>query len=77
VVRFALLAALALGASPADGAERKPNVVVILADDVGHADLGCFGQKELHTPRLDRMAKEGMKLTQFYAGGGSGVPSRA
>jgi uncharacterized sulfatase len=79
VVRFALFAALALVAAhaPAAGAERKPNVVVILADDVGHADLGCFGQKELHTPRLDRMAKEGMKLTQFYAGGGSGVPSRA
>ena len=48
--------------------ERKPNIILILADDLGYGDLGCFGQKTLKTPRLDTMAKEGMKLTQFYAG---------
>jgi arylsulfatase A-like enzyme len=73
-----VLALLALVASPptAPAADRKPNLVVILADDIGYGDLGCFGQKAIPTPRLDRMAKEGMRLTQFYAGGGSGVPSR-
>jgi arylsulfatase A-like enzyme len=50
--------------------------VVILADDLGYGDLGCFGQKILTTPNLDKMAKEGMRLTQFYAGGASGTPSR-
>ena len=76
-VRSVLIAVLfALVPSAAPAADRKPNLVVILADDVGYGDLGCFGQKALETPRLDRMAKEGMRLTQFYAGGGSGVPSR-
>src|SRR5689334_5891598 len=76
---FAVLVAIASVAglsSTASAADRKPNLVVILADDLGYGDLGCFGQTTLRTPRLDRMAREGMRLTQFYAGGGSGVPSR-
>ncbi|VTT99996.1 n-acetylgalactosamine 6-sulfate sulfatase : Sulfatase OS=Planctomyces brasiliensis (strain ATCC 49424 / DSM 5305 / JCM 21570 / NBRC 103401 / IFAM 1448) GN=Plabr_1548 PE=4 SV=1: Sulfatase [Gemmataceae bacterium] len=71
---FSILAA-APTAGAADPAP-KPNIVVILADDIGWADLGCFGQKTLATPNLDRMAKEGMRLTQFYAGGATGGPSR-
>ena len=46
----------------------KPNVIFIMADDLGYGDLGCFGQTKIKTPRLDQMATEGMKLTQFYAG---------
>jgi len=66
-----------LSQPPADTANnRKPNLVIILADDLGYGDLGCFGQTMLKTPHLDQMAKDGMRLTQFYAGGGSGVPSR-
>jgi len=66
-----------LSQPPADAANnRKPNLVVILADDLGYGDLGCFGQTTLKTPHLDQMAKDGMRFTQFYAGGGSGVPSR-
>lgn len=49
-------------------AAEKPNMIFILADDLGYGDLGCFGQSEIQTPRLDQMAKEGMRFTQFYAG---------
>ncbi|MHC4122299.1 MAG: sulfatase family protein [Planctomycetota bacterium] len=45
----------------------KPNLVIIFTDDQGYADLGCFGSKTIKTPRLDAMAKEGMKLTSFYS----------
>jgi hypothetical protein len=47
---------------------RRPNIVFILADDLGYGDLGCYGQKEIRTPNLDRMSAEGMRFTQFYAG---------
>ena len=57
--------------------ERPPNIVLILADDLGYGDLGCFGQKILKTPHLDKMAKEGIKLTQFYAGCTVCAPSRS
>lgn len=57
-------------------ADRPPNIVFILADDLGYGDLGCFGQKVLKTPRLDRLAGEGMRFTQFYAGSTVCAPSR-
>jgi len=62
---FAPLAALQAAEQPAT--PRKPNVVVILADDLGYADIGPFGSTKNRTPHLDRMASEGMKLTSFYA----------
>ena len=55
---------------------RPPNVVLIMADDLGYGDLGCYGQKRIRTPHLDRMAAEGMKFTQFYAGSTVCAPSR-
>lgn len=55
----------------------KPNVILILADDLGYGDLGCYGQKLIQTPHLDRLAKEGMRFTQFYAGSTVCAPSRA
>jgi len=62
------------GARPA---RRRPNVVLIFADDLGYGDLSCFGHPTLHTPNLDRMAAEGMKLTQFYSAAPVCTPSRA
>ena len=55
---------------------RKPNVIYILADDLGYGDLGCYGQKLIKTPNIDRMAKEGMKFTQHYSGSALCAPSR-
>ncbi len=58
-------------------AKQQPNVVVIFADDLGYGDLGCFGHPTIATPELDRMAQEGMKLTQFYSAAPVCTPSRA
>jgi arylsulfatase A-like enzyme len=58
-------------------AEQRPNLVFILADDLGYAELGCYGQKVIHTPRLDRMAGEGIRFTHFYAGATVCAPSRS
>lgn len=54
----------------------KPNVIFILADDLGYGDLGCFGQSQIKTPQLDRLAAEGMRFTQAYAGTTVCAPSR-
>jgi arylsulfatase A-like enzyme len=54
----------------------KPNIIFILADDLGYADLGCYGQKRIKTPNLDRLAEEGMRFTQCYAGSTVCAPSR-
>ncbi len=56
---------------------KKPNIVFILADDLGYGDLGSYGQQKIRTPHLDQMAKEGMRFTQFYAGSPVCAPSRA
>ena len=55
---------------------RKPNIIFILADDLGYGDLACYGQKLIKTPNLDRMAAEGMRFTNFYAGCAVCAPSR-
>ncbi len=58
-------------------AGRAPNIVLILADDLGYGDLGCYGQQVIATPHLDRMAREGMRFTHFYAGATVCAPSRS
>ena len=58
-------------------ATEKPNIVFILADDLGYADLSCYGATEIKTPNLDRMASEGVRFTDFYAPAGVCTPSRA
>jgi arylsulfatase A-like enzyme len=55
----------------------KPNLIWIMADDLGYGDLGCYGQKEIQTPQLDKMASEGMRFTQFYSGATVCAPSRS
>ncbi|MBQ8502014.1 MAG: sulfatase-like hydrolase/transferase [Bacteroides sp.] len=57
--------------------EQKPNILCIMCDDMGYGDLGCYGQKYIHTPHIDRMAQEGMRFTQAYAGSPVSAPSRA
>jgi arylsulfatase A-like enzyme len=68
-----LLAAL----TPADAAEpERLNIVFILADDLGWGELGCYGQEKIPTPNIDRLAKEGMRFTQFYSGAPVCAPAR-
>jgi arylsulfatase A-like enzyme len=55
----------------------KPNLIWIMADDLGYGELGCYGQKIIQTPNLDRMAAEGLRFTQFYAGATVCAPSRS
>jgi|Deesub1362B_J571_1020462.scaffolds.fasta_scaffold01224_2 arylsulfatase len=57
-------------------AAAKPNIVFILADDLGYAELGCYGQEIIQTPNLDQLAAEGMRFTQHYAGSPVCAPSR-
>ena len=64
---------LARGAAPR---RRKPNIIYLLADDLGYAELGCYGQKWIKTPHIDRMAAEGMRFTQHYSGSPVCAPSR-
>lgn len=71
-----VLAAFGFVAPPALAADAKPNVVFLLADDLGYGDLGCFGQKLIQTPNIDRLAAEGMRFTQAYAGATVCAPSR-
>ncbi len=67
------LAATGIHAQQAD----KPNILFILCDDMGYGDLGCYGQNYIRTPHIDRMAAEGMRFTQAYAGSPVSAPSRA
>ena len=71
VFRFAVIAAglrlLSPLAAAAAGPTGKPNVIIIVSDNQGYRDLGCFGSKEVITPNFDRMAAEGVKATTFYA----------
>ena len=54
----------------------RPNIIYILADDLGYGDLGCYGQSTLKTPHLDQMAEEGIRFTRHYAGSTVCAPSR-
>ncbi|WP_169973371.1 arylsulfatase [Tautonia rosea] len=78
IVRAVFTLILALGGSNRVHAtdDRPPNVVLILADDLGYAELGCFGQKRIRTPVLDRLASQGMRLTSFYSGSPVCAPAR-
>jgi arylsulfatase A-like enzyme len=71
------LAAALLAPAAALAAPAKPNVIFILADDLGYGDLGCYGQRRIQTPNIDRMAREGMRFTQCYAGSTVCAPSRS
>jgi uncharacterized sulfatase len=72
-----LLAGLAVAAATATAAPARPNIVFVLADDLGWGDLGAYGQKQIKTPHLDRMAAQGMRFHQAYAGSTVCAPSRS
>ena len=54
----------------------QPNIIYILMDDLGYGDIGCFGQQKIETPNIDRLCKEGIKLTQHYSGSPVSAPAR-
>ena len=72
----AAVAAMPSSALAAPDEPRPPNIVFILADDLGYGDLGCYGQKRIKTPNIDRMAAEGIRFTDAYAGSTVCAPSR-
>ncbi|NQU23033.1 MAG: arylsulfatase [Candidatus Nealsonbacteria bacterium] len=71
-----LLAATISTAAVAAEADRPPNVIYVFADDLGYAELGCYGQKWIKTPHIDRIAAEGIRFTQHYSGNAVCAPSR-
>ncbi len=78
----AVAAALIAGGAEAAQAktgkkEQKPNIVVVMCDDMGYGDLGCYGQPYISTPNIDSLARAGMRFTQAYAGSPVSAPSRA
>jgi arylsulfatase A len=72
-----IISGLAQGAAFQTVKENQPNIIFILADDLGYGDLSCYGQKRFKTPNIDRMALEGMLFTQHYAGSTVCAPSRS
>ena len=63
--------------SPFAQSDKPPNIIWIMADDLGYGDLGSYGQQQIRTPRLDQMAEEGLRFTQFYAGHTICAPTRS
>ena len=78
--RFASAIVAALAASCSVGGPaappRPPNLVLIMADDLGWGELGCYGQTRIRTPRIDQLAREGLRFRTFYAGAPVCAPSR-
>src|SRR5213593_4681641 len=75
--RFLIILSLIILSVPLSAAESRPNIVFILADDLGINDLGCYGRREHHTPNLDRLAVEGTRFTCAYVAQPICSPSRA
>src|SRR5687768_3259729 len=73
---IAIVALLAGGVSAGE-AKKPPNIVLILADDLGWGDLGCYGHPLIKTPNLDKLASQGTRFTQFYSASAVCSPSRS
>lgn len=78
-ILFAAIAAPAQksAAKESAGWRTRPNIIFILADDLGYGDIGCYGQQKIETPNIDMLAKEGMRFTQFYSGSTVCAPARS
>lgn len=72
-----LLACAGVAIPSASQSERAPNILLILADDLGYGHLGCYGQEKIQTPHLDRLAERGMRFTQAYSGSTVCAPARS
>src|SRR3954449_1147830 len=68
---------LLLSAPSVQAAAKLPNIIIILADDLGYGDLGCYGHPTIRTPNIDQMAREGLRFTDYYSGQCYCTPSRA
>jgi arylsulfatase A-like enzyme len=75
--RRQFLSQLAVSAALAQAQPKRPNIVLIYTDDQGYGDLGCFGAKDIQSPHIDRLAKEGVRFTQWYSNSPVCSPSRA
>ena len=76
IIFLSFLALPSINYAQQEKAAHQPNIILILADDLGYGDLSCFGSKRIETPNLDKMASEGLKFTQFYAGSAVCTPTR-
>lgn len=76
LVRLEMLLIALIGSVHCFAYAAPPNIIYVLVDDLGYGDLGCYGQVRIRTPRLDRLAEEGMRFTQHYAGSTVCAPSR-
>ena len=63
--------------SPQAPPAARPNIVLIMTDDAGYSDFGAFGAPDIRTPHIDSLARDGVKLTDFYANGATCTPTRA
>ena len=73
---FLLLVSLSFSSCQKEETPKKPNIVYILADDLGYGELGVYGQEKIQTPNIDALAKEGMLFTQHYSGAPVCAPAR-
>ncbi len=76
MIRLLLTACLLSAAALAADGARRPNIIFLLADDLGYGDIGAYGQKKIRTPHLDQLARDGMRFTQAYSGHNVCAPSR-
>lgn len=76
MMRFRIFAAMAAAAGAALAQQEKPNVILLVADDLGYGDLGCYGARNVETPNADRVAAEGIRFTQCHASAATSTPSR-
>lgn len=72
-----LITGAASAVRPLSSAARKPNFLILLADDLGYGDVGCFGSKDVPTPNIDSIARNGIKFTDGYVSAAVCSPSRA
>ena len=75
-VKLRCLLLVCLATAPVVAADRAPNIIYIMADDLGYGDLSCFGQTHFETPNIDRLAAEGITFTDYYAGSTVCAPTR-
>ena len=75
-VLFSLITALSCHAPNCAEDPDPPNVLLIVADDLGYGDLGCYGAGDIRTPHIDRLARQGIRLTHFYANAPECTPTR-